>query len=419
MSYGSGSWFHSRSSSSVGERDKIFTLVKASHSPQFHNVRWGGSKYDPSVIAFSNIISVNPSTMQTKIRQFIRLGYLKDDPHLPLKWSSLANYWRRMVEGSKRLTDKSRDLEQLIISFGLALYAFDTSDYCINPTRGHRPLLTLLQNLDANGFISTRDLRDLIGDQNYSYWRLDFERGGILRRSGNGFQLMQKYSELIGAVRSTTLPSNLTSNDWKKTHEDALHPKNPYRDAVVAELEKILQTILPIENLLPPDEKDVVSSIVSSIAVKEQEEIEKGDYTVKDTYSTVKTRKKQAAWSNLVRKEYDYACCVPACDIKSSELTTASHIKSYKSEEAGTGHRADPRNGLCLCYLCHSLFDKGYFTLADDLKVVISSRVGSLNSRIVNEVLLKSDGKKINPCPRRFLPKVDYLKYHRENVFKL
>mgnify|MGYP001110328687 CR=1 FL=1 len=418
MSYGRGNWFHSRSSSSEGERDKIVMLVNVSHLPRFHNVRWGGSKDDPDAIAFSNVISVNPSTMQTKIRQFIRLGYLKDDAFLPLKWSSLGDYWRRMSEGSQKLKSKSKDLEQLIIAHGLTLYAFDTRDYCINPTKGYRPILDLLQNVDASGFISTLDLRALIGDQNYSYWKLDFERGGILRRSGNGFKLTRRFSGMINAVKTTTLPTNLTENEWKEIHEDAFHPKNPYKDAIISEVERPLQNILPVENLLPSDEKNLVTSMVSSIATKEQIEIGTGDYTVKDSYSPVKTRKKQMAWSNLVRKEYNYTCCVPECDVKSPELTAASHIKSYRAPESGSGHRADPRNGLCLCYLCHSLFDKGYFTLTNNLEILLSSRVASLNSHIINEILLKSDGKKINPKPKNFLPKTEYIEYHRKNVFK-
>jgi hypothetical protein len=418
MSYGRGSWFHSRSSSSEGERDKIATLVDASRSSRFRGVRWGGSKYDQNVIAFSNVISVNPSTMQTKIRQFIRLGYLKDDAFLPLKWSSLGEYWIDMSEGSQKLKGRSEDLERLIIAYGLALYAFDSRDYQVNPTRAYRPLLGLLQSVDASGFISTRDLHALIGDQNYSYWRLDFERAGILRRSNNGFKLTQKSSSIVNAVRTTKLPTNLTTNDWKKMHEDAFNSKNPYRDVIISEVEKILQDILPVENVLPSNEKNLVSSMVSSISTQEQNEIGTGDYTVKDTYSAMKTRKKQAAWSNLVREEYNYTCCVPGCDIQSSDLTTASHIKSYKAPESGSGHRADPRNGLCLCYLCHRLFDKGYFTLTDNLEIVVSSKVASLNSQIVNDILLKSVGKAINPQPSKFLPRKEYIEYHRKKIFE-
>ena len=418
MSYGGGNWFHSRSSSSEGERDKIVSLMDASHLPPFRNVRWGGSKNDPNVIAFSNVISVNPSTMQTKIRQFIRLGYLKDDAILPLKWSSLGYYWRHMSDGSQKIKNKSQDLERLIIAYGLILYAFDSQDYCLNPTKGYRPVLGLLQNVSASGFISTRDLRALIGNQNYSYWMLDFERARILRRSGNGFQLTRRFSNLINAVKTTTLPTNLTDNEWKEIHEDAFHTKNPYKYAIISEVETILQNILPVETLLPSDEKNLVSSIVSSIATQEQNEIGKGDYTVKDSYSTMKTRKKQVAWSNLVRNEYNYTCCVPECDVKSPELTTASHIKSYRAPESESGHRADPKNGLCLCYLCHSLFDRGYFTLTNNLEILVSKKVASLNSHILNAILLNSNGKKIDPKPKTFFPETKYIQYHRKNVFK-
>ena len=42
--YRRGNWFHSRSSSSEGERDAIITLVKQSKLPEYTSLRWSGDK---------------------------------------------------------------------------------------------------------------------------------------------------------------------------------------------------------------------------------------------------------------------------------------------------------------------------------------------------------------------------------------
>jgi len=416
--YAKGNWFHSRSSSSEGERDKIVILVEVSQKSQYQGVRWSGNPDSPNLVAFSDEISVDAATMQTKVRQFIRLGYLKDDSFLPLKWTRLGELWRGLSKGTRRLKGNADDFEKLIITYGLALYAFDLDGYSKNPTRGYRPLLALLQEVGSSDFISKDDLLALVGETNYTYWRLDLLRAGILQETRNGFKVTGKFSDLINAVRTTTLPTGLSEDDWVKIHNDALNPKNPYRDAINTEVGRILEGVLSIESVLSTEEKTVVSSIVSLSSIEEQAEIDAGDYKVDDSYTTTKVRRKQAAWSNKVKENYGYACCVPGCDVNTPELITASHIKSYSEPESGSGHRADPRNGLCLCYLCHALFDNGYFTLTQDLKIEVSPQASNITSRIVNDILRNSHGKKIAPTPQAYTPRSEYIDYHRNNVFK-
>ena len=76
MVYGREHWFHSRVASSKRERLSVVNLVEA--SKKYRGLRWSGSKTAPKNIQFSEEIGVNPSQMQTKIRAFMRFGFLLD-----------------------------------------------------------------------------------------------------------------------------------------------------------------------------------------------------------------------------------------------------------------------------------------------------------------------------------------------------
>lgn len=418
-SYGAGNWFHSRSSSSEVERDKIVTLVESSCLPKFANTRWSAGTSDQNVIAFAKEISVDPATMQTKIRQFIRLGFLEDDANLPLKWSALSQYWRSLSRSGRNLKKYADTFEQLIITYGLTLYAFDSSGFVSNPTAGYRPILALLQEVDAQGFIPRTDLEALTGERNYTYWRMDFIRGGILEETAYGFKLTRNFPALIESVQKVNLPSTLSATEWSEIRGNALDSRNTYRTAILSEIGNTLEETLNIESILPHEQQEVIKSVVSSTDSEEEAEINLGDYKVNDGYSKVKTRRKQSAWSRAVCRNYGYKCCMPACDINGSELVSAAHIKRYSAPEATVGHRANPKNGLCLCPICHALFDKGYFTLTHALKIELSPQFSHLGSKIIDNILKASDGKKIDPLPPvKYQPSQEFIDYHRKEVFK-
>jgi len=418
-SYGAGSWFHSRSSSSEGERDKIVALVNVSHSPKYAHTRWSAGTSDPDVIAFAKEISVDPATMQTKIRQFIRLGFLKDDANLPLKWSTLAQYWRSLSESGRNLKRYADTFEQFIITCGLTLYAFDANSFVSNPVNGYRPIPALLQRVNAQGFISRSDLEALIGDRNNAYWRMDLIRGGILGENAYGFQLTNNFPALMQSIPNVSLPNNLTSTDWSEIRGDALDPRNPYRTAILSDVGSTMEEALNIESTLPHEQQEVIKSVVASTDSEEEAEINLGDYKVNDSYSKVKTRRKQSAWSKVVCRNYNYQCCMPQCDINGSELVSAAHIKKYSALEEAVGHRANPQNGLCLCPICHALFDRGYFTLTHDLKIEASPQISNLNSNIINNIVRDSNGKQIDPMPPvQYQPTTEFINYHRKKVFK-
>lgn len=114
---------------------------------------------------------------------------------------------------------------------------------------------------------------------------------------------------------------------------------------------------------------------------------------------------KQRRGQNIFRKNvllnYGNTCAV--CEINDNNLLEAGHIiPVIKQEFAGR-----MENGICLCVLHHTMFDKGYFSFDDEYKIVISKQ-REINPYIRNMIF---DGKRIR-TPKIF-PSKEFLILHR------
>ena len=86
----------------------------------------------------------------------------------------------------------------------------------------------------------------------------------------------------------------------------------------------------------------------------------------------------------------------------------AAHIKP-KSH----GGLYTPNNGIAMSRDIHWAFDKGFFTISDDFKIIVHDEVDS-------EYLKSFNGKSIRlPENSFFIPDKSNLSYHRDNVFGL
>ena len=99
-------------------------------------------------------------------------------------------------------------------------------------------------------------------------------------------------------------------------------------------------------------------------------------------------------------------CCVTGCDI--TAIIVASHIKPWRN--SNSNERQDEFNGLPLIANLDALFDKGYITFDESGKLIYSSQ---LNKKQIK--LLRLDNLKLSKQPH--VSTLEYLKYHRENVF--
>lgn len=116
------------------------------------------------------------------------------------------------------------------------------------------------------------------------------------------------------------------------------------------------------------------------------------------------------SFRDFIMVGYDNLCAITGTVIKYESYMNleAAHIKP-KSH----GGLFLPNNGLALCRDLHWAFDKGFFTLDEDLKVIV-------HPKITSEYLNLFNGKKIRiPSNQFFVPDLDNVRYHRENVYGL
>ena len=154
-------------------------------------------------------------------------------------------------------------------------------------------------------------------------------------------------------------------------------------------------------------EQKLIKIYGESINLENEQNIPEG----KTKESIVKTRVNQSFFRQMILTSYDSKCCITGLPIK--ELLVASHIIPW-SQNSKT--RIDPQNGLCLNSLHDKAFDQGYITINTSNQVVISSILEDFDQ---DDVKLITDYKGENiKLPHRFLPKQEYLNYHRENIFR-
>ncbi|MEX0779199.1 MAG: hypothetical protein WD491_04240 [Balneolales bacterium] len=83
----------------------------------------------------------------------------------------------------------------------------------------------------------------------------------------------------------------------------------------------------------------------------------------------------------------------------------------------GQGHQEDPRNGIAINGLHDRAFEEGLITITPEYTIRVASAMKRETSKAVDEFFLKYEGKGIFP-PSRFLPDVEFLKYHNDVKFQ-
>lgn len=116
------------------------------------------------------------------------------------------------------------------------------------------------------------------------------------------------------------------------------------------------------------------------------------------------------SFRDFVMVGYSNKCAVTGTVISWHEYNNleAAHIKP-KSH----GGTYIPNNGIAMCRDMHWAFDKGFFTISDDFRIIVHDEIES-------EYLKSLHGKQLNlPQNNFFIPDIKNLEYHRENVFGL
>jgi putative restriction endonuclease len=166
--------------------------------------------------------------------------------------------------------------------------------------------------------------------------------------------------------------------------------------------------ILPYESekLLATKEHTTVEALNH---IPEEEIIKEG----KTREQLVKVRVNQSFFRQAVLTSYNYKCCITGIDQK--ELLIAGHIRPWGLDEK---NRLNPSNGIALNALHDRAFEAGYITITPDYKIKVSpSILKQQNSESLSGYFHQYEGKEII-MPSRFLPDVEFLRYHNEERFR-
>lgn len=132
-----------------------------------------------------------------------------------------------------------------------------------------------------------------------------------------------------------------------------------------------------------------------------------------DFERTVRARRVQSFFRAAVLTTYNSTCAISG--VAGAELLTASHIIPWSHS---IERRADPRNGLCLNSLLDRAFDRGLFSLDDNLRVIVSRRLTSnFTDARLKCSLDEIDGVALS-MPGRFLPDLEAIRFHRTTIFQ-
>ena len=131
-----------------------------------------------------------------------------------------------------------------------------------------------------------------------------------------------------------------------------------------------------------------------------------------DKIRAVKTRVNQSVFRQMVLMNYSSKCAVTGIDIP--YLLFASHIKPWSTHET---ERLNPENGICLSALYDKSFDKGYIGFDSNYKVLLSSALKEKkNTEYYNTYFAPIEGTAILQ-PVQYLPKKEFLEFHRDTIF--
>jgi putative restriction endonuclease len=133
------------------------------------------------------------------------------------------------------------------------------------------------------------------------------------------------------------------------------------------------------------------------------------DYAIENRKIEIEQRQQQSVFRNRVMQNFESKCCVS--NIKETGLLVASHIVPWASR---IDSRLDPANGLLFYCPYDRLFDRGFISLDDGLRVVVTPCAAECSTPL-REILEALTGRQARH-PVRWPIKLEYLAYHRSHV---
>ena len=135
------------------------------------------------------------------------------------------------------------------------------------------------------------------------------------------------------------------------------------------------------------------------------------DFFIENAKVEINIRLGQSKFRNGVLKNFGNKCALT--EISEQSLLTASHIVPWSHNK---DFRGDVSNGICLYIEIDALFDKGFISFTDDLKVIVTSEKSRFSKQL-KEKLELLEGQQLRPTKNKELNK-EYLEYHRTKIFR-
>lgn len=112
-----------------------------------------------------------------------------------------------------------------------------------------------------------------------------------------------------------------------------------------------------------------------------------------------KRRIGQDTLRDYILENYNHECAI--CNINKDDLLVCSHIVPWSIDKK---NRLNPQNAICLCALHDKLFDRGYFSLSENYKLIFGRKA----DEHIKKMLAKSKFK----MPNENYPDINLLQKH-------
>lgn len=130
---------------------------------------------------------------------------------------------------------------------------------------------------------------------------------------------------------------------------------------------------------------------------------------------TAECNRRHPEFRENVLRAYEYRCAVCGFDVRLGHVPIALEAAHIKWHQAG-GPDTEV-NGIALCTMHHKLFDRGAFTLSDQMNILVSTHTNGTTG--FHEWLMNFHGKKIIPPHKNsYCPEVKFIEWHVSEVFR-
>lgn len=251
--------------------------------------------------------------------------------------------------------------------------------------------------------------------------------GALLRRDGDLVFRFSSYWRIVAERRRTRPDVRLpffhlrTEAVWKPLEADG-RPAEDRNRAVLAQMDvsflvcltsadfRMLARRTLIAKYFEPRERAELYSLLGL-------EVPPDDIVAADAtrflQSDQSQAKRDAKFSVRVLPAYDYTCALTGyrmIAVNGTTILDAAHIHQFK--KGGSNH---PTNGIALTKTAHWLFDHGFWSITNDLRVIVAERLFEEAGEEAY-LLKKMAGRQLlRPANLHFLPDPQSLTWHRQH----